>query len=127
MASPPPTSRSAIHFVSAGTHLRALASNIRVHGHLPTPAPVIADRILVALFGATDAAGVVERPHARGLCDVEIDLVGALLWHLLPPAGWRLPSVGDIELVEHPDRPRGRSRSRTARRARAAASSACGR
>ncbi len=88
-----------IHFVSAGTHLRALASSVRVHGHLPTPGPVIADRVLVALLAATDAPNVVERPHARGLCDVEIDLVGAVLWHLLPPAGWRLPAVNDIELV----------------------------
>ncbi|MBA3457715.1 MAG: hypothetical protein H0T42_31825, partial [Deltaproteobacteria bacterium] len=88
-----------IHFVSAGTHLRALASTVRVHGHLPSPGPLVADRILVALLGATDAPNVVERPHARGLCDVEIDLVGALLWHMLPPSGWRLPSVGGVELT----------------------------
>jgi hypothetical protein len=73
-----------VHFASAGTHLRALASTVRVHGHLPTPGPVIADRILCALLAATDAPGVVERPHVRGLCDVEIDLIGAVLWHLLP-------------------------------------------
>ncbi|MBL9014460.1 MAG: hypothetical protein JNL83_09800 [Myxococcales bacterium] len=88
-----------VHFVSAGTHLRAVASTVRVHGHLPTPGPVIADRILVALLAASDVPNVVERPHARGLCDVEIDLVGAVLWHLMPPAGWRLPAVSDIELV----------------------------
>ena len=88
-----------IQLVHAGTQLRALASHIRVHGHLPTPGPVIADRMLAALLGATDAAGVAERPHARGLCDVEIDLIGALLWHLMPPAGWRLPAVTEIELV----------------------------
>src|SRR4051812_17118752 len=88
-----------IHFVSAGTHLRALASTIRVHGPLPTPGPVIADRVLVALLAASDAPNVVERPHARGLCDVEIDLVGAVLWHLLPPAGWRLPAVNGVELI----------------------------
>jgi tetratricopeptide (TPR) repeat protein len=84
---------------SSGTHLRALASHIRVHGHLPTPGPVLADRILVALSGATDAPGATERPSARGLCDVELDVVGALLWQLMPPAGWRLPAIGDIELV----------------------------
>jgi len=88
-----------ILLANTGTHLRALASHIRVHGHLPSPGPVIADRILGALLGATDTAGVVERPHARGLCDVEIDLIGALLWSLLPPAGWRLPAVADIELL----------------------------
>jgi len=88
-----------IQIVGAGSHLRALATAVRVHGHLPTPGPVIADRILAALLGATDASGVVERPHVRGLCDVEIDLVGALLWHLMPPSGWRLPATGDVELV----------------------------
>ncbi|HUS27749.1 MAG TPA: hypothetical protein VMZ53_04555, partial [Kofleriaceae bacterium] len=88
-----------VHLVTSGTQLRALASHIRVHGHLPTPGPIVADRILTALLGASDAQGVVERPHVRGLCDVEIDLVGALLWHLMPPAGWRLPAIGEIDLV----------------------------
>ena len=88
-----------IHLVNAGTHLRALASHIRVHGHLPTPGPVLADRVLGAILGAADATGVIERPFVRGLCDVEIDLIGALLWHLMPPAGWRLPAVSDIDLV----------------------------
>ncbi len=88
-----------IQLVSTGPHLRALASTIRVHGHLPAAGPIIADRILVALFGATEAPGVIERPHARGLCDVEIDLVGGLLWHLMPPSGWRLPAVTDVELT----------------------------
>ncbi len=88
-----------IQLVHAGTSLRALASVIRVHGHLPSPGPVIADRILAALLGATDSPGVVERPRVRGLCDAEIDLISGLLWHLMPPAGWRLPSVSNIELV----------------------------
>ncbi len=88
-----------IELVPAGVHLRAIASHIRVHGHLPTPGPVIADRILVALFAATDVPGMAERPHSRGLCDIEVDLIGALLWHLMPPAGWRLPATSDVELV----------------------------
>ncbi|MEO8704157.1 MAG: hypothetical protein ABI867_29160, partial [Kofleriaceae bacterium] len=88
-----------IQLVHAGKHLRALANTIRVHGHLPSPGPVMADRILSALCGATEAVGVVERPHVRGLCDVEIDLIGGLLWHLMPPNGWRLPAVSEIELV----------------------------
>ncbi len=88
-----------IYLVNAGTHVRALGTAIRIHGHLPTPGPVIADRILDAMLCATDAPGVVERPHARGLCDVEIDLVNALLWYLMPPSGWRLPAVSDIELI----------------------------
>ena len=88
-----------IQLANTGTHLRALASHVRVHGHLPTPGPAIADRILTALLDATDVAGVLERPHVRGLCDVEIDMVGALLWHLMPPAGWRLPATTEVELA----------------------------
>jgi tetratricopeptide (TPR) repeat protein len=83
----------------SGTHVRALANHIRVHGHLPTSGPVLADRILVAVLGATEAPSAGERPHARGLCDVELDVVGALLWQLMPPAGWRLPAVGDVEVM----------------------------
>ncbi|MGN6103488.1 MAG: tetratricopeptide repeat protein, partial [Kofleriaceae bacterium] len=88
-----------IQLVNTGAHLRALASTIRVHGHLPTPGPVIADRIQAALLGASELPGSVERPSARGLCDVEIDLVGGVLWHLMPPNGWRLPAVAEIELT----------------------------
>ncbi len=89
-----------IQLVNTGAQLRALASSVRVHGALPTPGPVIADRILVALLGATDVPGVVDRPHARGLCDIEIDLIGGLLWQLMPPSGWRLPAISELELVQ---------------------------
>ena len=88
-----------VELVDAGTQLRAMASAIRIHGHLPTPGPVIADRVLVALLGAGDASATGERPVARGLCDVEVDLVGTLLWQVLPPSGWRLPAVTEIELT----------------------------
>jgi tetratricopeptide (TPR) repeat protein len=88
-----------VHLMCAGTQLRAIASHIRVHGHLPTPGPVVADRVLDALLGATDEQDLPERPRVRGLCDVEIDAVGAVLWHLMPPAGWRLPAVSELELV----------------------------
>jgi len=88
-----------VSVVSSGTSLRALASHVRVHGHLPTPGPVVADRVLTALLGAIDASGVLERPHVRGLCDVEIDLISSLLWNIMPPAGWRLPAVSEIDLV----------------------------
>ncbi|HET9624677.1 MAG TPA: hypothetical protein VFP84_25090, partial [Kofleriaceae bacterium] len=92
-----------VYVLGAGVPLRAIASAIRVHGHLPTPGPVIADRLLGALFGASDGDAEREpidnRPRARGLCDVEVDLVGTLLWQLLPPSGWRLPAVSNLELT----------------------------
>jgi len=88
-----------IYVVSAGTQLRALGSHIRVHGHLPAPGPVVADRVMTTLLGATDVAGILERPHVRGLCDVEIDPIQSLLWAVMPPAGWRLPAVSDVDLA----------------------------
>ncbi len=87
-----------IDLATAGNHLRALASDIRVHGYLATPGPVIADRMLTALLGATETADLTDRPHARSLCDVEIDLIRAALWRIMPPAGWRLPTIADVEL-----------------------------
>ncbi|HEU0032812.1 MAG TPA: hypothetical protein VFQ53_19405 [Kofleriaceae bacterium] len=88
-----------IQLVHAGTQLRALASTVRIHGHLPSPGPVIADRILSALLGATEEPDGAERPRTRGLCDVEVDLIRSLLWQLMPPNGWRLPAVSDVELT----------------------------
>jgi tetratricopeptide (TPR) repeat protein len=88
-----------VYVLGAGVPLRAIASAIRVHGHLPTPGPLLADRLLVALFGAGEGEPTTERPSVRGLCDVEVDLVGTLLWQLLPPSGWRLPAVADLELT----------------------------
>lgn len=88
-----------IDFATTGTHLRALASDIRVHGYLATPGPAIADRILTALLGASEAVDLADKPHARSLCDVEIDLISAALWRVMPPAGWRLPAVADLEIL----------------------------
>lgn len=88
-----------IDLAIAGRHLRALASEIRVHGYLPTPGPVIADRMLIALLGAEEASDFADRPRRRSLCDVEVDAIGAALWHVMPPAGWRLPAVTDVEIL----------------------------
>ncbi|MCE9573922.1 MAG: hypothetical protein K8W52_12305, partial [Deltaproteobacteria bacterium] len=81
---------------SAGLAVRALAGALRVHGHLPTPGPVIAHRVVEALVAAV--GGGEPGVTVRGLCDFEFDALGAFLWRLLPPAGWRLPSVAGIDL-----------------------------
>jgi tetratricopeptide (TPR) repeat protein len=88
-----------VELLGAGAQLRAIASAIRVHGHLPTPGPVVADLVLSTLLGATASSDDDDRPHPRGLCDAQADLVGALLWGVLPPSGWRLPAVSEIELT----------------------------
>lgn len=88
-----------VDLATAGLHLRALASDVRVHGYLPTPGPVVADWVLTALLGATEDSDLVDRPRRRSLCDVEVDAISAALWLVMPPAGWRLPAVVDVEIL----------------------------
>src|SRR5204862_1663282 len=85
----------------SGLGVRLLAGDVRVHGHLPTPGPVLAHRILTTILGAEEGERSAEGgvPRARGLCDVELDPLPALLWRLLPPYGWRLPAISGLELV----------------------------
>ncbi len=88
-----------LYVVGAGATVRVAAGAIRVLGYVPVPGPLIADRILAALLGLTDAGGKHEA-RVRGLCDVEIDVLDAVLWQLLPPHGWRLPALADVELAQ---------------------------
>ncbi|MBE7450125.1 MAG: tetratricopeptide repeat protein [Kofleriaceae bacterium] len=97
--------------VARGGVVRVLATAARVHGHLPTPGPVLAHRILELGLGApaapaadpvagrgeptTPAAGR-DGVRTAGLCEVELDAVTAILWRLLPAAGWRLPAVTGV-------------------------------
>ncbi|MCB9574757.1 MAG: hypothetical protein H6709_21990, partial [Kofleriaceae bacterium] len=83
----------------SGLAVRALAGDVRVHGHLPTAGPVLAHRILATLLGASDEPSGAEVPRIRGLADVELQPLPALLWRLLPTRGWRLPSTSGVELV----------------------------
>jgi Tfp pilus assembly protein PilF len=101
-----------VHVVAAGATLRVLAGSVRIHGYVPTPSPLVADRILVAVLGAGPAPAPASdkgggngsdarsrQPWSRGLCDVEIDVLDAVMWRLLPPSGWRLPATTGVELV----------------------------
>ncbi len=79
--------------VARGTAVRLIAGPVRIHGHLPTPAPLIAHRIMelaLTVDQATDGITV------RGLCELEVDVVGAVLWRLLPASGWRLPAIAGV-------------------------------
>ena len=73
-----------------GVAVRLLAIAVRVHGHLPTPGPLLAHRMLEL---ALDERTVV------GLCEIELDAITAILWRLLPAAGWRLPAVQGVGVV----------------------------
>ncbi|HVK72570.1 MAG TPA: hypothetical protein VM734_04595 [Kofleriaceae bacterium] len=81
--------------VARDTSVRLIAGAVRVHGHLPTPAPLIAHRVLELALGGADR----DRPDglaATGLCEIELDAVAATLWRLLPGAGWRLPATAGV-------------------------------
>ncbi|MBK7073343.1 MAG: hypothetical protein IPH44_13670, partial [Myxococcales bacterium] len=65
---------------ASGRMLRAIVGAIRVHGHLPTPAPLVVQRLIEAIVGDDDAA-TPRRSAAPGLCEWVIDVAG---W---PPGG----------------------------------------
>jgi tetratricopeptide (TPR) repeat protein len=89
-----------IYLTGAGQTLRAVAGAVRVYGHLPTPGPVLAHRIMAAIVGAPDDGTTTGGgPRLGGLCDVEIDALPAVLWRVLPPSGWRLPATSAVDLV----------------------------
>ncbi|HTJ47045.1 MAG TPA: hypothetical protein VL463_33315, partial [Kofleriaceae bacterium] len=87
-----------LQITAAGLSLRVLAGAVTVHGHLPTPGPVIAHRLLEIVL-ASMATGSDGGVRVRGLCDLEIDALAAFLWRLLPPSGWRLPSTMGVDLI----------------------------
>ncbi|MBP9088831.1 MAG: hypothetical protein KBG15_22095, partial [Kofleriaceae bacterium] len=90
-----------LHLLASGSVVRVLADHIFVYGYFPTPGPVVIHRLLHALFTQSDRSDDRRplHPSVRGLCDLEIDVVRDVLWHLLPPRGWRLPSAHGVELT----------------------------
>ncbi|HUQ06637.1 MAG TPA: hypothetical protein VM261_29240, partial [Kofleriaceae bacterium] len=94
--------------VARGGAVRLLATAVRVHGHLPTPGPLLAHRVLELALEArapvspgASSPGLegADRVTVIGLCEVELDAITAILWRLLPAAGWRLPAVHGVGVV----------------------------
>ncbi len=79
--------------VARSAAVRLLATAVRVHGHLPTPGPLLAHRVLELALATKDGVSVV------GLCEIELDAITSILWRLLPAAGWRLPAVSGVGVV----------------------------
>ena len=79
--------------LARGAAVRALAHTIRVHGHLPTPGPLLAHRLLELILGDSDGV------RLRGLGDLELTAVAPVLWQLLPAAGWRLPRTAGVAVT----------------------------
>jgi hypothetical protein len=77
--------------------MRIAADHARVYGFLPSPAPLVAHRIVVALAGALDG-GRGDIATIRGLGQIEIEPLDAILWHLMPRAGWRMPDCRGIRI-----------------------------
>ncbi len=89
---------------ASGRMLRAIIGAIRVHGHLPTPAPLVVQRLIDAVLGdlgdaPRDGRGDPEPIARAGLCEWVIDVAGLATWRLLPPAGWRLPALDQVRVV----------------------------
>ncbi|MBL8620601.1 MAG: hypothetical protein JNK64_04830, partial [Myxococcales bacterium] len=86
-----------IGLCASGRMLRAIVGAIRVHGHLPTPAPLVVQRLIDAVLG--DDRGDADPIRRAGLCEWVIDVAGLATWRLLPPAGWRLPALDQVRVV----------------------------
>ncbi|HYU16270.1 MAG TPA: hypothetical protein VEL05_09370, partial [Candidatus Acidoferrum sp.] len=103
-----------VYVESAQGRLRFACGRALTYGYLPTPAPLAAHRIMSALLCGRDDPRTPEAPGAaagtgrqelersavgpwasslRGLGDIDLDPLGMALWHILPPAGWRLPDT----------------------------------
>ncbi len=83
-----------LYFSSEGDQVRISCGQPRVYGHIDTPAPIIAHRLMRALFRVEDERYAGE----RGLADLMIRPLEAALFHCLPAAGWRLPRQSSLEI-----------------------------
>ena len=83
-----------VYLDAAGSRLRLLIDEARTYGFLPTPAPLIAHTAITAMLGTNRWSAI------RGLAELELIPLEALLWHTLPPAGWRLPSTSDLVIAD---------------------------
>jgi tetratricopeptide (TPR) repeat protein len=68
--------------------LRAYVRSVRAYGFLPAPVPLLGMGLLYALGGSTEADAAV---RLDGVDVAELNPLELLLWHALPPAGWRMP------------------------------------
>ncbi len=73
--------------------LRLVIHDARIYGFLPTPAPLVAHRIVAAILGAAGDSGPA---RVEGLGLFTIAPLRTFLWNTLPPAGWRLPATGTV-------------------------------
>lgn len=83
-----------LYLSSNGDHLRISGGQPRVYGHLDTPAPIIAHRLMLAIFRAEEERYAT----VLGLADLALRPLHAALFHCLPAAGWRLPRQSHVEI-----------------------------
>ncbi len=79
---------------SEGDSIRISCGQPRVYGHLDTPAPIIAHRLMSTLFRIDEERYATE----SGLADLNLRPLHAALFHCLPAAGWRLPRQSEVEI-----------------------------
>jgi len=93
-----------VYFCGDERRLRALIADARVCGYLPTPAALLAHRLLVNVLNADKQTGngAPAPAHAaviNGLGDASMAPLAGLLWRTMPAAGWRLPATRGVRLV----------------------------
>jgi len=88
-----------IRIVPRGGPLALAVDQALVFGFLPTPALLLAHRLLVAITGAELEPAYPGAPVVAGLGLVELEALPALLWHTFPARGWRIPDARDVHLI----------------------------
>jgi len=84
-----------IYLSSKDNQLRITCGHPRVYGHLDTPAPILIHKLVSAILNV----GQSSNAEALGLCDFQMDPLRSALFHSLPAAGWRLPTLSKAPLV----------------------------
>ncbi len=87
-----------LYLRSDGPSLRVAADHARIYGFLPSPAPLVVHRILAALAAGLDG-GRSEVSPVRGLGQIAVEPLDAILWQLMPRAGWRMPDRRGVRIA----------------------------
>tara|TARA_R110002096_G_scaffold350395_2_gene543503 strand:+ start:78844 stop:86601 length:7758 start_codon:yes stop_codon:yes gene_type:complete len=84
-----------IYLSSKDNQLRITCGHPRVYGHLDTPAPILIHKLVSAILNVGESSNAT----AFGPCDFRMDPLRSALFHSLPAAGWRLPTLSTAPLV----------------------------
>lgn len=87
--------------VLAPRRLRVACDDVRLHGFLPLPAPLVVTALLKAVCDAGASGSVVAqgRVQMQGPVEIVFDPLALALFPVFAPRGWRLPGARAVGLL----------------------------